>query len=96
MYDKVAGIRLLNELIIIFRQGEVVQTLRRMAALDVLRFLHPALALPQWIQGLAIPIGAILIMISVIIVTIYQCADILHPEKAEKAEKAEIEEGGDA
>ncbi|MBQ6669154.1 MAG: CBS domain-containing protein [Deltaproteobacteria bacterium] len=50
--DKVAGIRLLNELIIIFRQGEVVQTLRRMAALDVLRFLHPALTLTQTVIDL--------------------------------------------
>ena len=39
----------------------------------------PALALPQWVQGLAIPVGAVLVMISIVFVTISQCAEILRP-----------------
>ena len=47
----------------------------------------PALALPQWVQGLAIPVGAVLVMISVVFVTIQQCALTLHPESVASGEK---------
>ena len=39
----------------------------------------PALSLPQWVQGLAIPVGAVLVMISIVFVTVQQCRQTLHP-----------------
>ena len=41
----------------------------------------PALALPQWISGLAIPVGAVLIFISIVFCTYYQCREVLQMKK---------------
>ncbi|MBE0599659.1 MAG: CCA tRNA nucleotidyltransferase, partial [Desulfuromonadales bacterium] len=50
--ERVGGRRVLNELIIIFREADPLPALLRMADLDLLKFFHPALAITPRLRSL--------------------------------------------
>ena len=44
LFDRLSGGRVMNEIVLMFREKEPHLMLRRMASLDLLRFIHPSLA----------------------------------------------------
>lgn len=52
LFHKLSGSRLYGELVLIFSEAEPLKALKRMAELDLLRFIHPGLTLTKGIESI--------------------------------------------